>query len=67
MGRTPAANSDGRLHPVLERLEACRRVPTDCRGYETADPVSIGVLDLRMRFGRTGGSELRALCEEILR
>jgi len=51
---------------VLRSLEECRAILTE-KGHETADLVSIAILDLRMKLNRIAGAELKALCDEMLR
>jgi hypothetical protein len=55
------------LHSVLETLEECRKVLGENRGRETAELLSIVILDLRMRLKGIANDELRALCDEMLR
>ena len=60
------ANSDEQLLAVLARLEDCRTALTACGDRETAQLVSVAILDLRMKLNRIGDAELKALCEEML-
>jgi hypothetical protein len=60
-------HSDEQLHSVLESLEECRKVLNENRGRETAELLSIVILDLRMRLKGIANAELRALCDEMLR
>ena len=55
------------MNSVLETLEECRKVLNDNDGRETAELLSIAILDLRMRVKGIANSELRALCDEMLR
>ncbi len=59
--------SDEQFHSVLETLEGCRRVLNENHGRETAELLSIAILDLRMRLKGIASAELRALCDEMLR
>ncbi|MDE2378221.1 hypothetical protein [Bradyrhizobium sp.] len=61
------SHSDEQLHSVLETLEECRKVLSENEGRETAELLSIVILDLRMRLRGIANAELRALCDEILR
>lgn len=61
------SHSDEQLHSVLETLEECRKVLNENHGRETAELLSIVILDLRMRLKGIAGAELRALCDEMLR
>ena len=61
------AYSDQQLHAVLDSLEECRALLAECENHETADLVSIAILDLRMKLNRIASAELKALCDEILR
>ncbi len=61
------SNQDDQLHSVLQTLEECQAVLTENRSRETADLLSIAILDLRMKLNRVGSSELKALCDQILR
>jgi hypothetical protein len=67
MERTPVSYSDEQFHSVLETLEECRRVLNENHGRETAELLSIAILDLRMRLKGIANSELRALCDELLK
>lgn len=65
--RTPVFHSDEQLHSVLETLEECRKVLSENNGRETAELLSVAILDLRMRLKGIAHCELRALCDEMLR
>ena len=67
MERTPVSYSDEQFHSVLETLEECRKVLNENHGRETAELLSIVILDLRMRLKGVDNAELRALCDEMLR
>jgi hypothetical protein len=60
------ANSDEQLLSVLATLEACRTTLRQARKDDTAQLVSMAILDLRMKLSHIGDAELKALCEEIL-
>ena len=60
-------NSDEQLLEVLATLEECRAALRLDGRLDTAQLVSVAILDLRMKLNRIGDSELKALCEEIMR
>jgi len=57
--------SDERLASILEMLEECRAGLAADGNRETADLVSMAILDVRMRLHRIDDAELRALCDEM--
>ena len=65
--KNTVAESDEQLHAVLETLEECRAILANSWNGETADLVSIAILDLRMKLNGVCALELKALCEEMLR
>jgi hypothetical protein len=48
-------------------LEECRLVLRESGRDETAQLVSVAILDLRMKLNQIGDAELKVLCEEIIR
>ena len=58
--------SDDRLASILEKLEDCRTRLAAGGHRDSADLVSIAILDVRMRLRRIGDAELKALCDEML-
>ncbi|MEK9278880.1 MULTISPECIES: hypothetical protein [unclassified Bradyrhizobium] len=52
---------------MLGTLEECRKVLNQNNGRETAELLSIVILDLRMRLKGIDNADLRALCDEMLR
>jgi hypothetical protein len=64
--KTLVANSEERLRQVLATLEQCRAVLIDSANRETAQLVSVAILDLRMKLNRVTNSELKALCDAML-
>ncbi len=60
-------NSDEHLLTVLETLEECRSALRESGRVETAQLVSVAILDLRMKLNQIGDAELKMLCEEIMR
>ena len=59
-------NSDEQLLSVLTTLEECRAALRQARNDDTAQLLSVAILDLRMKLSHIGDAELRALCEEML-
>jgi hypothetical protein len=59
------ANSEQRLHSVLATLEKCRAVLAVNTHRETAQLVSLAILQLRMKLNRIADSELKALCDAM--
>ena len=51
---------------ILEKLEECRAGLAAGGNRDSADLVSMAILDVRMRLHRIGDAELRALCDEML-
>jgi hypothetical protein len=60
-------NSEEHLLSVLEMLEECRAVLRESGRDETAQLVSVAILDLRMKLNQIGDAELKLLCDEIMR
>ena len=60
------ANSDERLHSILATLEECRAGLIDSASRETAQLLSVAILELRMKLNRVAESELKALCDALL-
>ncbi len=58
--------SDERLTSILEMLEECRAGLAAGGNRNSAELVSMAILDVRMRLHRIGDAELRALCDEML-
>lgn len=58
--------SHERLASILEKLEECRAGLVTGGNRDSADLVSIAILDVRMRLHRIGDAELRGLCDEML-
>jgi hypothetical protein len=66
MEKTLVANSEERLHSILATLEECRAALVACANRETAQLVSVAILELRMKLHRVADSELKALCDAML-
>jgi len=65
--RTPVSHSDEQLQSVLETLEECRKVLNEIDNRESAELLSIVILDVRMKLKGIDGADLKALCDEMLR
>src|ERR1700741_4780334 len=66
MERASVASSEEQLRAVLARLEECRAALVAGGNRESAQLVSVAILDLRMKLNRIGDAELKALCDEML-
>ena len=62
----PVAHFDERLLAVLATLEKCRAGLAASGNPDTAQLVSVAILDVRMKLNQVGDDELKALCEEML-
>jgi hypothetical protein len=65
--KTLVANSEVRLHSILATLEECQAALVSSGNLETAQLVSVAVLELRIKLNRIADSELKALCDAMLR
>ena len=63
--KTRLANLARRSHAVLATLEECRAVLLANADQETAQLVTLAILQLRMKLNRVGDAELRALCDAM--
>jgi len=54
------------LHSILATLEECRAALIDSSDRETAQLVSVAILQLRMKIHRIEDSDLKALCDAML-
>jgi hypothetical protein len=59
------ANSEERLQSIVAALEECRAALGGSSNRETAQLVSLAILQLRMKLNRVGDSELKALCDAM--
>jgi hypothetical protein len=59
------ANSEQQLQSVLATLEECRAALAANTHRETAQLVSVAILQLRMKLNRIADSELKALCDAM--
>jgi hypothetical protein len=64
--KTLVANSEERLHAVLAALEQCRAVLADGTDRETAQLLSVAILQLRMKLNQVSDSDLKALCDAMV-
>jgi hypothetical protein len=61
------ANSEERLRSVLANLEGCRAALGDSGAVETAQIVSLAILQLRQKLNSVSDAELRAICDAMAR
>lgn len=59
-------NSDEQLLAILATLEECRTALRRAGKDDTAQMLSVAVLDLRMKLNHISDADLKALCEEML-
>jgi hypothetical protein len=60
------AHSEETLHSVLATLERCKSILVDNADPETAQFVSVAILQLRLRLNQISEPELRALCDAMV-
>jgi isopropylmalate/homocitrate/citramalate synthase len=61
------ANSEEKLHAVLAGLEECQTTLALNGERDTAQLVSVAILALRIKLNRIEDSELKALCDAMVR
>ncbi|MHC2621170.1 hypothetical protein ACVIW2_003202 [Bradyrhizobium huanghuaihaiense] len=61
------SHSDEQLQSLLETLEECRRALNEMNSRESAELLSIVILDVRMKLKGIDSADLKALCDEMLR
>ncbi len=66
MESTPVTNLDEHLLSILAKLEECRAALLTSSTPETAELVSVAILELRMKLNGIDGAELKALCDELM-
>jgi len=66
MERAPVINPDDQLLSVLATLEACRATLVASGNLDTAQLVSVAVLELRMKLNGVDDADLKALCDEMV-
>lgn len=59
-------DSDEQLLSILATLDECRAALRRDGNADTAQLVSVAILDLRMKLKGVSDAELKALCEEIM-
>jgi hypothetical protein len=64
-GTTQVAHCDQRLHAALATLEQCREVLIANASEETAQLVSMAILQLRMELNRITEAEWKAFCDAL--
>jgi hypothetical protein len=67
MGKTLVPNSEERLHAVLAKLEECHAILVSGGDRDSAQLLSVAILELRIKLNQIEDSELKALCEAMLR
>jgi hypothetical protein len=60
-------DSEEGLHAVLATLEECQAALVLGGDRDTAQLVSVAILELRIKLNRIEDSELKALCDAVLR
>jgi hypothetical protein len=63
--KTLVANSEERLQQIITTLEECRAVLIDSANRETAQLVSVAILELRLKLNHVADFELKALCDAM--
>jgi hypothetical protein len=63
--KAQAPDSEERLHAVLATLEGCRSALVDNADEETAQLLSVAILQLRLKLNRISDAELKALCDAV--
>lgn len=61
-----AAHAGRRLRAIVTRLETCRRTLIGSGNQETAQLLSVAILQLRMKHKGIADAELKALCDAML-
>jgi hypothetical protein len=59
------ANLERRSHSVLAALEKCRTVLQANADHETAQLITLAILQLRMKLNKVEDAELKALCDAM--
>jgi hypothetical protein len=66
-GKNLVTDSEETLHEILATLEECQAALMGVGHRETAQLLSVAVLELRIKLNRIDESELKALCDVIVR
>lgn len=61
------SHSDEQLQSVLETLESCRKILNEIDSRESAELLSVVILDVRMKLKGIDSADLKALCDELMR
>ncbi|HYW63485.1 MAG TPA: hypothetical protein VE865_09865 [Bradyrhizobium sp.] len=61
------SDSDAHLRSIIANLEENRAALVECVNPEAAQIVGLAILQLRMRLHRLSDSDLRTLCDAMLR
>lgn len=64
---TLMANSEEKLQAVLATLEQCQAALVLGGDRDTAQLISVAILELRIKLNQIDDSELKALCDSMLR
>jgi hypothetical protein len=62
----PVANSDEQTLAVLATLEQCRVALLTAGNRDTAQLISVAILELRMKLNHIDNDDLKSLCDEML-
>ena len=65
--KAPVANSGEQRHSIVAALEQCRATLAGSGNPETAQLVSLAILQLRMKLNGIAEAELKALCDAMSR
>ena len=65
--KTLVANSEERLNSILVTLEDCQAALAASGYRESAQLVSVAILELRIKLNRIDDSELKELCDSMVR
>ena len=63
--KTQAANLARRSHAIVAVLEKCRTELIADADQDTAQLVTLAILQLRMKLNKIGDADLRALCDAM--
>jgi hypothetical protein len=66
MEKTPVTELEKQLHSILSTLQTCRAALVANDSRETAQLLSIAILELRMKLNQITDAELKALCDVML-
>ena len=66
-GKTLVTSTEEKLQAVLATLEECQAALVLGGDRDTAQLVSVAILELRIKLNRIEDAELKALCDAVLR